>query len=166
MTRASFNPSFARSALHRLGSAMVLVMTLNCHIASAQSQAVMWLPPLENLSAFRERPLFAPSRRPLPKPEPNIPAQAPDGSQEINAELVGVISDETRKGFALVRDGQTGEVKRVAKGTDFNGWTLMSLSRHEAVFKMDDRQIALTMARQRTLPDQPATEAAPFYNAQ
>jgi general secretion pathway protein N len=166
MTPARFIPSVARSALYRFGASMVLAIILNGQIVSAQSQAPIWLPPLENLSAFRERPLFAPSRRPLVKPEPDTTAQASDGSQETNVELVGVISDETREGFALVRDGQTGEIKRVAKGTDFNGWILVSLSRHEAVFKRNDREIVLTMARQSTQPEQPATEAAPFYNAQ
>jgi general secretion pathway protein N len=108
----------------------------------------LWAVPLRQLSATRDRPLFAPSRRPpapvvayqlasAPPPPPSKPAEP----EKPRLSLVGTIArGEERIGMFL--DESTRSVLRLKMGEDHEGWVLRGLKRREVTLEKG-RQIAV-----------------------
>lgn len=132
--------------------------------ASAQSEQGAWLPTLDALSSFRDRPLFSPSRRPPSMQAPlAVPEEQAVVSDELLAILVGIISDEAGHGFALIQDSTSGEHLRVAKDSLFNGWLLTSLTRHSAIFEREGRTVELSFVSKKEEEPDPVSPEPPLF---
>ena len=95
--------------------------------------------PLDRLSATRERPLFSPTRRPIPPPPPPPPEAAPVAvvPQPPNLQLFGIVVDD-EGARAIVRSG-TEKVDRVQIGDDIGGWKVSQIEGRKVVLSLDGR---------------------------
>jgi hypothetical protein len=115
-------------------------------IQQAAAPAAPWaMPPLDELRASRERPLFSPTRRPpapLPvverRPEPPSPPPPP------TVALYGVVMDggDAR---AIVRMGPGVDAVRVRRGDDIDGWKVIQIEAQRLVLSLDGRLATFTM---------------------
>jgi hypothetical protein len=130
----------------------------------------LWAMPLTQLSATRERPLFAPSRRPPPPAAPQIPQAAvaapppqPSESETPPMILVGTVIGESEVLGVFVEKNNPRTVIRLRQGEDHQGWVLRAVERRNAaVEKGHDRVIlALPAAAKGTGAGLPATAMAP-----
>jgi hypothetical protein len=88
---------------------------------------------LEAMTAMRERPLFAPSRRPPAPPPPAPPLPEPA------VRLVGVtIGDDA--GFAIIEHQPTGEVLRMKDGALLDRWVLSVVDARTIAFEHEGRR--------------------------
>lgn len=93
----------------------------------------LWAVPLSRLTATRERPLFAPSRRPpavppvaMPAPPPGPPPRPPE-PETPRLSLVGTIIGAERIGLFV--DSASKSVVRLKPGENHEGWTLRAVER-------------------------------------
>lgn len=106
--------------------------------ASAQPALIgnpLWGIPLNRLTAVRERPLFAPSRRPAPAaapPQPVAPPPPPKPAEPATPQLslLGTVAGDREK-IGLFIDSTTKSVLRLKAGENHRGWTLRAVSPHE-----------------------------------
>ncbi|KAA5603683.1 hypothetical protein [Blastochloris sulfoviridis] len=137
----------------------------------------LWAVPLSRLSATRERPLFAPTRRapppavaatprpaaPPPPPPPPKPAE-PDRPQ---LSLVGTVAGED-EGIGVFVDPATKAVLRLKTGETHKGWTLRAVLRREARFEKGRETAVLSLpapAAKAGAAAAPATAAPAFVPA-
>ncbi|MBL0936435.1 MAG: hypothetical protein IBJ07_16950 [Rhizobiaceae bacterium] len=89
---------------------------------------------IEEMTATRERPLFAPDRRP-PAPEPVVVVEPeaadvmiasvdPVDVEPPSARLIGVMILSADRKTAILRDETTGTVHRLRSGEELDGWTV------------------------------------------
>jgi hypothetical protein len=98
--------------------------------------------PLNRFSATRERPLFAPNRRPpAPPPAPIITTPPP---QVPNLVLLGVVID-AGDASAIVKVGPASETLRVRIGDDISGWKVTQIEARQLVLSQDSRVATFTM---------------------
>jgi general secretion pathway protein N len=105
--------------------------------AGARRGNPLWVMPLSSLPAARERPVFAPSRRPPPvfqlaSAPPSSPVVA--GPRRPALALVGIIVGGA-DGVAIFRDETTKAAVRLRTGEGHAGWTLRSIKGREATFE-------------------------------
>ena len=146
------------------------VMALGAHAAApdapvagsaAQPGNPLWTIPLNTLNATRERPLFAPSRRPAMQAAPaaiaNVPPPPPPAvePEQLGLRLLGTIAGRER-GIAICLNLATSEVVRVRTGESFEGWNLRTVRGREATFEKASRQEVLALPS----PDDPRQPAA------
>lgn len=87
------------------------------------------LPPLDQLNAIIERPLFLRGRRPLESPEPE-PAEAEEtpvpeaGAQMI---LAGIATDQAERAVAIIQDVNSGASFRAWIGDEVAGWRIETI---------------------------------------
>lgn len=100
------------------------------HITSGNP---LWAIPLARLTASRDQPLFAPSRRPAPPLEMIRPVAAPVGPppkppepEKPELSLLGTVAG-SRERIGLFIDSASKEVLRLKAGEDHRGWTLRSV---------------------------------------
>ena len=100
------------------------------HITSGNP---LWAIPLARLTASRDQPLFAPSRRPAPPLEMIRPVAAPVGPppkppepEKPELSLLGTVAG-SRERIGLFIDSTSKEVLRLKAGEDHRGWTLRSV---------------------------------------
>lgn len=102
---------------------------------------VYTLGPASRYEVIRERPLFAPDRRPPPAapaelPVAEIPVEEPP-PEPVNVALAGVVITPQGR-FALVRDNLTGQMLRLREGMPLQGpqgaWTLAEIQPRQVVF--------------------------------
>jgi len=111
----------------------------------------LWTIPLNRLTATRERPLFAPSRRPpaqaLPAVIANVPPPPPPVAEleQLGLRLLGTIAGRDG-GIAICLNLATSEVVRVRTGESFAGWNLRAVRGREATFEKASRQEVLCPA--------------------
>ncbi len=102
--------------------------------------------PLDQLSATRERPLFSPTRRPVPTPIAHVPEAPPPPPPPPppNVALFGIVmdGDEAR---AIVRTGPAEKMIRVRIGDDIGGWTVGQIDGRKLVLSLDGRVAVFTM---------------------
>jgi general secretion pathway protein M len=107
--------------------------------------------PLEDLSATRDQPLFAPTRRP-PAPPPAPPEPAPLAEAPVRTPLppeppavifYGVVMEEGNA-RAILR-GPGNESVRVRIGDKVGEWTVTQLDRRQMVLSLDDRSKVFTL---------------------
>jgi hypothetical protein len=119
---------------------------------------------LERLSATRDRPLFAPSRRPPPPPpapvvRPVEAAPAPPPS----IVLLGIVT-EADGARAMVRADASGKVVRARLGDEIGGWTVTQIEPRRLVLSNDDRSVSFSlfarMGAKNTAGRAPATAPA------
>jgi hypothetical protein len=106
--------------------------------------------PLEDLSATRDQPLFAPTRRPPPPPAPPPPAsvaeapvQHPTPPEPPELILYGVVM-EAGGAQAFLR-GPQNENLRLRIGDKVGDWTVTHLDRRKMVLTLDDRSKIFTL---------------------
>lgn len=112
---------------------------------SAERGAV---PPLESLSATRERPLFSPTRRPPapPPPPPAIVARAKPAPPPAppSVALLGVVIDEDGA-RAVLRVGRPEKIMRLRVGDDVGGWKVSQIDARQLVLSLEDRTATFTL---------------------
>jgi type II secretory pathway component PulC len=102
------------------------------------------LPPLEELTATRERPLFSPSRRPdveAPGPEAGPVEESPDS---LPFELTGVVMG-TDMAIAILRNRDTQETVQLRRGETLEDWSLEEVAPRHVVLRQEDRQVRLEL---------------------
>lgn len=105
---------------------------------------------LESLTETRERPLFAPSRRPPPpvvavqeRPRPLLavssqpPPPPPPGPPDVR--LMGLMLLPHAQ-MAILEHAPTGEVIRLAAGGELDTWTLRIIDARSIAFELDGRE--------------------------
>ena len=99
---------------------------------------------LERLSATRERPLFAPTRRPPAPPPAPMASPPPPPPPPPNLALFGVIMD-SEEARAIVRTGTGSEIRRVRIGDDIGGWKVTQIEGRRLVLSLDGRMATFSM---------------------
>lgn len=99
--------------------------------------------PLDRLSATRERPLFAPNRRPEAPPAAPITLPPPP-PMPPSVILLGVVIDNG-EARAIVQVGQANETLRVRIGDDISGWKVTQIEARQLVLAQDSRMATFTM---------------------
>jgi general secretion pathway protein N len=114
--------------------------------ARAASDNPLAAQPLELLSDTRQRPLFAPTRRPpppLPPPvvqrvEPPAPVPPP------NVILLGVVTDENGA-RAVVRSASPDKIVRARLGEEIEGWQVTQIEPRRLVLSHDARSVSFEL---------------------
>jgi general secretion pathway protein N len=112
----------------------------------------LWAVPLDALSNTRDRPIFAPSRRPPPPPvveNPYVPPPPPrvetkPPPEPLMLSLVGTIVGDSR-GVALFVEKGSQEVIRLRTGESRQGWVLRSVQGRNALLEKGDRRETVTL---------------------
>ena len=103
------------------------------------------LPPLEELRATRERPLFSPGRRPDAEaaagPEAGPVEESPDS---VPFELTGVVMG-TDMAIAILRNRDTQETVQLRRGEALEDWSIEEIAPRHVVLRQDDRQVRLEL---------------------
>lgn len=111
---------------------------------------------LDDLSATRDRPLFAPSRRPppparveaAPAPEPAPVEEKTIVQEPPPFELVGAVVGKS-VAFALLRNRTTAKVVRVRSGDDAEGWQVGEIGLRTVALAREGRNETLSLTAQR-----------------
>jgi general secretion pathway protein N len=114
----------------------------------------LWAIPLSRLTNSRERPLFAPTRRPpapvsvaMPAPVQAGPPPKPPEPETPQLSLLGTIIGSEKIG--LFMDSASKSVVRLRAGDNHNGWTLRAVER---------RQVELARGLDRAVLDIPSPD--------
>lgn len=103
----------------------------------------LWVVPLSDLAATRQRPLFAPSRRPpspvVAAPPPQAPRVAPPPPpappEKPQLSLVGTIAGSDTVGIGIFVDQATRTVLRLKVGEEHKGWILRAVQLREVALE-------------------------------
>ena len=118
---------------------------------------------LDRLSATRDRPLFSPSRRPVPPPPPPV-VHAPEPvppPPPPSVTLVGIVLDG-EEARAIVRSGMGKKVERVQIGDDVGGWKVSQIEGRRLVLSLGERLATFTLfsdERGKQSPGEPESSA-------
>jgi hypothetical protein len=118
---------------------------------------------LDRLSATRDRPLFSPTRRPVPPPPPpvaRVPEAAPPPPPP-NVTVVGIVLDG-EGARAIVRAGMGTKFERVQIGDDVGGWKVAQIEGRRLVLSLGERLATFTLfsdERGKQSPDEPESTA-------
>jgi hypothetical protein len=108
----------------------------------------LWTIPLSTLTATRERPLFAPTRRapaPVVANAPVVPQPpAPAVVEHPGLILVGTVTGETH-GLAVFIEPTTHKTVRLLTGQDHNGWILQAVEAKSATLHKGNRTETLAL---------------------
>ena len=101
--------------------------------------------PLESLSATRDRPLFAPSRRPPPPPAaPVVRAVEAMPAPPPSVVLLGIVT-EANEARAMVRGDASGKVVPARLGDEIGGWKVTQIEPRRLVLSIDDRSVSFSL---------------------
>ena len=101
--------------------------------------------PLESLSATRDRPLFAPSRRrPPPPAAPVVRAVEATPVPPPSVVLLGIVT-EANEARAMVRSDGSGKVVRARVGDEIGGWKVTLIEPRRLVLSIDDRSVSFSL---------------------
>jgi hypothetical protein len=101
---------------------------------------------LDHLSVTRERPLFAPTRRPPPPPPPapvalRVPAPL---APPPNVVLLGIVTaDDGAR--AMVRTEGSSQVTRARLGDEIGGWKVTQIDARHLTLSSDDRSVSFAL---------------------
>jgi hypothetical protein len=160
MTRP--RPSYGVACLV-LWSASILGLGANAQTAGQGGDSLanpLQAQSLDRLSATRDRPLFSPSRHPVPPPPPPIERvqEAVPPPPPPNIIVIGiVINGEGAR--AIVRSGVENKFDRVQIGDDIGGWKVSQIEGRRMVLSLDGRLAIFTLfgdERGKRSPDGPA----------
>ena len=108
------------------------------------------LPPLDELRATRERPLFSPSRQPdaAPEGESETPVmeESPDS---VSYELTGVVIG-TDVQVAIFKNRDTQETVHLRQGENLDAWSIEEIAQRHVILRQDDRQITMELFRDKS----------------
>ena len=119
------------------------------------------MPPLDELRATRERPLFSPSRRPDVEPAAAPPAAPVEESPDtLPFELTGVVlGSETA--IAILRNRDTQETVQLRRGETLEDWSLEEVAPRHVVLRQEDRQVRLELVPAKAAEASAAAPPAP-----
>jgi hypothetical protein len=101
--------------------------------------------PLDRLSATRDRPLFAPSRRPpAPPPAPVVRSVEAAPAPPPSVVLLGIVT-EANGARAMVRTDASDKVLRARLGDDIGGWKVTQIEPRRLVLSSDDRSVSFSL---------------------
>jgi hypothetical protein len=118
---------------------------------AARAVEVPEIPPLADLKATRERPLFVRSRRPPAVVAPPAPREdAPEvvASEEAPAELIGIVIGPERT-YAILKDHATKEVQHLQKGEKIEDWSLDEIAARHIVLRRGSSKIHVDLFDQK-----------------
>ena len=109
------------------------------------------LPPLDPIASFEmpqedryaaivQRPLFSPSRLPVPGIAAPLGAQ----SSDLHVILTGIVYSATER-LVLLRPEGFGGILLLEEGQRYDGWTLDEIRPEQAVFRSGTREVVLEM---------------------
>jgi hypothetical protein len=104
----------------------------------------LWSIPMASLNPTRERPIFSPSRRPLPTIQPSANSASAPLSTRPALALVGAIAGET-EGIAIFLDHTTKGTIRLKTGEGHLGWTLRQVKGREAILQKELKTAIFTI---------------------
>lgn len=110
-------------------------------IAPTDSNGV---PPLGELTATRERPLFSSTRRPPVPPEEAEPNAPVTEAKSMSFELVGVVRSSD-SAYAILRNTESKEETRVPKGEKFGVWKVEEIHDRSVVLVADARRVRMRL---------------------
>jgi hypothetical protein len=170
---------------HRLSDIALLVLCsaslvgigaqIFCASANAQSEGggtfanPLQARSLDRLSATRDRPLFSPTRRPVPPPPPPV-VHAPEvvpPPPPPNVTVVGIVLDGDGA-RAIVRSGMGKKSERVQIGDDIGGWKVSQIEGRRLVLSLGERLATFTLfsdERGKQSPDGSDSPASKFQDA-
>ena len=99
---------------------------------------------LDRLQATRDRPLFAPSRRPPPQPIVQQMAVPVPQLPPPNMVLYGIVADHTGA-RAVVRSGGSAKPIRARLGDEIEGWKIIRIEPRRMVLSHDDRLVTFAL---------------------
>jgi len=103
------------------------------------------LPPLEELQATRERPLFSPRRRPDVEAAGEMESSPVEENPEsLPFELTGVVMGAD-VAIAILRNRDTQETVHLRQGEALDAWSLEEIAPRHVVLRQDDRQVRLEL---------------------
>jgi hypothetical protein len=103
------------------------------------------LPPLEELQATRERPLFSPRRRPNVEAAGEMESSPVEENPEfLPFELTGVVMGAD-VAIAILRNRDTQETVHLRQGEALDAWSLEEIAPRHVVLRQDDRQVRLEL---------------------
>jgi hypothetical protein len=102
------------------------------------------VPPLEDLAATRDRPLFSSTRRPPPPPEEPDEAPPITEAKSLNFELVGVVRSADAA-YAIVRNTESKQETLVPRGQRFSGWTIEEIGERSVVLAGEAKRVRLRL---------------------
>lgn len=126
------------------------------HITSGNP---LWSIPMVRLSATRDQPLFAPSRRPAPRPEllarpapaPVVAPPPPPEPEKPQLSLLGTVAGSGER-IGLFIDSTSKAVLRLKRGENHQGWTLRDVR---------PRQVELAKGLDNTVLEMPSPDMKP-----
>lgn len=125
------------------------------HITSGNP---LWSIPMVRLSATRDLPLFAPSRRPAPRPEllarpapAPVVAPPPPEPEKPQLSLLGTVAGSGER-IGLFIDSTSKAVLRLKRGENHQGWTLRDVR---------PRQVELAKGLDNTVLEMPSPDMKP-----
>lgn len=126
------------------------------HITSGNP---LWSIPMVRLSATRDQPLFAPSRRPAPRPEllarpapaPVVAPPPPPEPEKPQLSLLGTVAGSGER-IGLFIDSTSKVVLRLKRGENHQGWTLRDVR---------PRQVELAKGLDNTVLEMPSPDMKP-----
>ncbi len=102
------------------------------------------VPPLEDLAATRDRPLFSSTRRPPPPAEEPEEAPPITEAKSLNFELVGVVRSADAA-YAIMRNTESKQETRVPRGQRFSGWTIDEIGERSVVLSGEAKRVRLRL---------------------
>ena len=129
---------------------VAILVLLPCAVAAQAPPAnapvrSLALPPLEELRAARERPLFSPRRRPDAEAAGETETSPVEESPEsLPFELTGVVMG-TDVAIAILRNRDTQETVHLRQGEALDAWSLEQIAQRHVVFRQEDRQVRLEL---------------------
>jgi len=111
---------------------------------------------LDGLPATRERPLFAPTRRPPPAPAVVGLADAapPPPPPPPSLSLFGIVKN-TDGASALVRAQASDKIQRLRVGDKLGGWEVARIEERQLVLELEDRSTTFTLFSRQPADEQP-----------
>jgi hypothetical protein len=125
------------AALVGTGSAPVLA-------EDQRPSALPWLK-LNDLSATRERPLFAPTRRGPPPPQPHVATVAPAHPPETPRMVLTGIIVKPSETIVVLRNIATSESVSLRSGESVGPWRVEAQNDHSVVLSDGTKQFTLEM---------------------
>jgi general secretion pathway protein N len=149
--------------MSRVAFALIIAATLAlpraalAQDAAADTQVRSFaLPPLQELQATRQRPLFSPGRKPdaqiAARPDAPVVEEAA-GAQPFD--LTGIVMGADRA-IAILRNRETQETVHLRQGEAAEEWSVEEIASRYVVLRNEDRQVRLQL-----FEEKPGGAAAP-----
>ena len=129
---------------------VAILVLLPCAVAAQSPPAdtpvrSFALPPLEELRATRERPLFSSRRRPDAETvEETETSPVEESPESLPFELTGVVMGAD-VAIAILRNRDTQETVSLRQGEALDAWSLEEIAARHVVLRQEDRQVRLEL---------------------